>query len=505
MRIQTRSRIAAIGCFLVFFAVGIFANVTWDKPISITSAMVYSVFVIAWTLWTRYRVVHRWAQRMFVLIGLVMLLFILERTVKYSRFFLNQTVERMLWYVYYIPMLLLPLLSLMVALRLGKTDNERPSRAWNLLFLPAGLLIAGFLTNDFHSLAFRFAPDFAQWKQVYSHGILYGFAVAWIIGCVSAALALTVRASAMQRGYRQALMPAGVILLSLVGAAVYNSTNLQLLRLVNVPELFCFCVAGYWEACLQTGLIPSNTGYDLLFRASHLCAKIKDRTGAVVYETVPQQTDGVFSAQEQPISGGKVTWLKDMTTVTKQKEALEAALAALAERAKLQQAENALKEEREQIAAQTAIYETVNASLQPQMHRIERLLQHSQTNAQSRASDLLQVCVLGAFVKRKSNLMLLAAKGGLVPLRELELAFRESLSYLEKLGTEGTVFPAPEASLPAKSALYAYDEFEKVVEEKLPKLKTVSIRMEESNSAILFSLQLDATPLRLALEKEVGA
>ena len=98
---------------------------------------------------------------MFVRLGLVMLLFMLERTVKFSRFFLNRTVGRTLWYVYYIPLLLFPLLSLMVALWPDKTDNENPNHAGKFLYLPAGLLsvVSGALANPLLDLAEARLPE----------------------------------------------------------------------------------------------------------------------------------------------------------------------------------------------------------------------------------------------------------------------------------------------------------------------------------------------------------
>ena len=147
------------------------------------------------------------------------------------------------------------------------------------------MLIALFLSNDVHQLAFRFRPGFENWVDNYSYGVLYYLAIAWIVGCVLAALMITVRFSTVNGTGKSGLLPLGVILLALAGVGVYVFMDFRHTRIMNVPELFCFCVASFWEACLQTGLIPSNTGYDLLFKNSHLCASITDEGGKTVYDS----------------------------------------------------------------------------------------------------------------------------------------------------------------------------------------------------------------------------
>ncbi|MBR0413044.1 MAG: hypothetical protein IJI47_05720, partial [Eubacterium sp.] len=264
MSIKLRNRITAIVLLFAFFVLGSVANVTWNEPLSFTGTMVFSSLCIIWTVSIQSRITKRREKRYFTLLGAFMLLWMIERAVKFSLFLQSEWLERQLWYGYYIPILLMPLFSLMIALSVGKADSERLSPKLNLLYIPEILLIAGFMTNDRHQLAFRFNPNFVNWSDDYSHGVLYYIAIVWVISLMLAALIIVVRFSTVNANRRLGMIPLAVIIVSLAGVAIYNFTDFRHTRILNVTELFCFCIAAFWESCLQTGLIPSNTGYDLL-------------------------------------------------------------------------------------------------------------------------------------------------------------------------------------------------------------------------------------------------
>ena len=487
MSIKWRNRTANIAFLFAFFVIGSIANVTWNEPLSLTGTMVFSSLCIMWTASIQSRIIRRREKRYFFFLGAFMLMWMVERAIKYSFFLNNEWLERTLWYAYYIPLILMPLISLMIAIRLGKTDDEQIKTTPKLLFIPALLLILGIMTNDLHQLAFRFKPNFENRTYDYSYGVLYYIALAWIIVCALAALVLAIRFSTISSGIRRGLIPLAVIFVSLAGVAVYIFTDFRYTRIMNVPELFCFCVAAFWEACLQTGLLPSNTGYDLLFNHSHLAARITDFDGKPVYEAATEQADGEYIRHCKSVSGGQIEWLEDVTAVTQQKRQLEIAKQRLENRAELQEQENKLKEERIRIAEQKMLYDKMNASFAPQTELIRRLVSNANESEEKWKENMLWVCVIGAYIKRKSNLILLSANSERISFKELQLAYLESFSYLTRAGVDCEIGSVPEISLPSGLLLYAYDEFETLLEKK---------------SSILFDIKFDETPLMFEFDKE---
>ena len=505
MSIRWRNRITVFVFLVVFFVIGSIANVTWNEPLSLTGTMVFSALCIMWTASVRSRITKYRERRYFTLLGAFMLMWIIERAVKFSFFLQNEWLERHLWYGYYIPILLMPLISLMIALSIGKTDSDRLNPKLNLLYIPDILLIIGFMTNDIHQLAFRFQPHLENWRDDYSYGILYYLAVLWIIALVLATLIIIVRFSTVNASKMRGMIPLAVIIVSFVGVGVYIFTDFRYTRIMNVTELFCFCVAAFWESCLQTGLIPSNTGYDLLFKHSHLAAKINDDSGKTVYETaIEKQSDASYIEHKNSISGGEIEWLEDVTVINRQKEQLEDANRRLSARAELQEKENALKEERMQLAEQQKLYDKMNASFEPQIKLIHTLVDNADENEECLKENILWVCIIGAYIKRKSNLILLSAKNETISLNELYLAYKESLDYLAKAGVNYQINTVSNAFMPSGLLLYAYDEFEMLLERKMPAVSDININIVEKENSVFFDIKMDETPLNFEFEKGVS-
>lgn len=108
--------------------------------------------------------------------------------------------KRQLWYLYYFPMLFIPLLSFFVALSLGKTEKYRLPRRALLLCIPTVCLLLFVLTNDFHEWIFRFpeGQPRSDANGVYSIGFL--FVAGWeIIFAVAALVLLLAKAGFVEK------------------------------------------------------------------------------------------------------------------------------------------------------------------------------------------------------------------------------------------------------------------------------------------------------------------
>ena len=79
---------------------------------------IYVFLFSAWCYSIRMRIVQTQVRRYLLAISVLMVLWILLRSIKFS--IDNMDAERWLWYFYYFPMLLIPMLSVFVSLSLGK-------------------------------------------------------------------------------------------------------------------------------------------------------------------------------------------------------------------------------------------------------------------------------------------------------------------------------------------------------------------------------------------------
>ena len=468
--------------------------------------LIYIGLAMAWGFSISRRILHC-DDRRWLLLGCAMtVLWLFLRTVKY-RFFSGDTVTRHLWYLYYVPQILAPLFSLFAALQLGRREGDAFSRRWYLLFIPAALLIDGILSNDLHQLAFCAAPGAATLQADYTHGWMYYLAMTWIVGLLLATGIIVYRKCRISESRRYAWVPlcaflSGIVLCALSFANTYTFHKM--------PECFCLTFAAFWESCLQVGLIPTNGYYRYFFSESTVAAQIVDGQGQPVYraQNAPDLTACQLDAaareaillnadtrlQSAPVQDGRVYWVEDLSKINRIQGQLAEINARLSEENELIQAENELKRQRAQIEEKNRLMDEMIALVQPQLLQINRLLEEENAQALN-IQNLKQVCLLGAYVKRRVNLALICDQKTVVPVDELAHCIRESLTYLTQYGAVCALHQEGKGSVRSCDAQTAYDFFEDCLEAALPSLSALMVRVECSERFSIRLMMEDAAGL----------
>ena len=121
--------------------------------------------------------------------------------------------------------------------------------------------------------------------------------------------------------------------------------------------------------------------------------------------------------------------------------------------------------------------DAVIALVQPQLLQINRLL--DEENVQTlNVQNLKQVCLLGAYVKRRVNLALICDKKEVISVDELAHCVRESLTYLTQYGAVCALHQEGKGSVSSRDVQTAYDFFEDCLETALPSLSALMVRVE---------------------------
>ena len=468
--------------------------------------LIYIGLAMAWGFSISRRILHC-DDRRWLLLGCAMtVLWLFLRTVKY-RFFSGDTITRYLWYLYYVPQILAPLFSLFAALQLGRREGDAFSRRWYLLFIPAALLIGGILSNDLHQMAFRSVPGAATLQADYTHGWMYYLAMTWIVGLLLATGIIVYRKCRISESRRYAWVPlcaflSGIVLCALSFANTYTFHKM--------PECFCLTYAAFWESCLQVGLIPTNGYYRYFFSESTVAAQIVDGQGRPVYraQNAPDLTAGQLDAaareaillnadtrlQSAPVQDGRVYWVEDISKINRIQGQLAEINARLSEENELIQAENELKRQRAQIEEKNRLMDEMIALVQPQLLQINRLLEEENAQALN-VQNLKQVCLLGAYVKRRVNLALICDQKTVVPVDELAHCIQESLTYLTQYGAVCALHQEGKGSVSSRDVQTAYDFFEDCLEAALPSLSALMVRVECSERFSIRLMMEDAAGL----------
>ena len=491
MNVIRRKSIAGLSLALgLFVLAGVFRQIDYELPplpaavCFVLTNLIYIGLAMAWGFSVSSRMLHRNARRHLLLGCAMAVLWMFLRAVKY-RFFADSDVTRYLWYLYYVPQILAPLASLFAALEVGRREGDAISSRWYLLFIPAALLIGGVLTNDLHQLAFRAAPGAATLEADYTHGWLYFLAMAWTIALLLTTGLVIYRKCRVFESRRYAWVPLSVFLGGFVLCAL-SFANVYTLH--KIPECFCLTFAALWESCLQVGLLTTNGHYRYFFSESTVAAQIVDGQGRAVYRaknapalspvqlaTAAREAillDRDARLQSAPIQDGRVYWVEDIARINRIREQLAEINGQLSEENELIQAENALKRQRAQIEEKNRLMDAMIDLVQPQLHSINRLLEHGT------AQSLSRVSILGAYVKRRVNLALICEKKAAVPVEELTHCIRESLTYLAQYGAVCALHQEGSGDVDSCAVQLAYDYFEDYLEAALPTLSALMVRIE---------------------------
>lgn len=489
------NRVTAAALLIGYFMIG--PVVYLILPLTVSHFTVYLGLAILWTVLTERRILRPEVRRAMLSTGLLFVFLLTVRLGRYDLFSGIPNVKRYMWYLYYVPMILLPLLTFRTSLFLGKSDAQRPSRYWRLLALPAGGLCAAILTNDLHGLAFRFADVSLPNAEAYTRGPFYYAAVGWIALLLTGALLNVLRHATLSLGLRSLLLPAiGPLHYLLVAVTYQPLLDLFGFTLHKYPEAFCFMIAAFWEGCIRTGLVPSNTDYEVFFSLSHISAALKDRMGE--RRLVSAADAGGNAAdllhRETPVSGGTLLWTEDVSDLNRLRETLAENNRRLAEETDLLAAENRLLEQRAAVASKNRIYDTIAALMEPQTAEISRLIGLAEADPAQRERALRKACLLTVYIKRSTNLMLLAEAAPLLSTRELGLCISESMDYLSQMGVAAYFSDGTALLLPAERLLAAYAAFEAVAGAEGLGGLTVSAKQEGAFYTLRLSAEAD-TPL----------
>lgn len=435
---------------------------------------------------------------------------LLLRGIKYSVFDIVPVLGRLTWYLYYLPMIFIPMLLFFVSLYVYTKDASQVKKNWRWIVFVSVLLVLLVLTNDLHGQVFHFHPNFTDWDHDYSYAWGFYLVTAWEYLLYTIAVAILVAKSTIAKiKYRAGmlLIPFAIGLALILIQITGKMPVLNGRCIIEFPEAYCFMAAAVLECCMQLGLIPTNENYRGLIRITSVPVQITDREGNVIYksDTAQKLTEEQMSLSDKTriaehtvlrrmeIPGGFGFWLNDVSELDQLNEELEETKERLAEETELIRLQNELKEKQKMIEHRTQVYDEIARRIHRQSSDIstiaEQALQTSDLDAKDRYRK--QITLLGAYIKRYANLMLLASESEMISSGELGLSVLEVLRYLNLYGIPGELMNTASSAISAEKVLGVFEAFGTLVEDHLSQLKGVYANLSENEEGILFKLTLE--------------
>lgn len=472
---------------------------------------IYLGIYCAWVIYLEKHVVHKKMRRCLTAIGCLMVFWFFVRTVKFH--ILHDPIgEHVCWYLYYIPMILIPVLGLAAAMFFGEKDEEKTVRRIKILLTVAVVLIVSVFTNDLHQMVFHFAkqPPFSD--NDYSYGILFMVIQGWMLICLTGMEIILIRKSRIP-GKKQFWLPIipGILLL---GWNIGNIFRLPFIQTFagDMTAVCCLLMAAIYQGCILCGLIQTNNRYFELFQTSGgLDAEITDYSFQRYYHSgdFPQLSPELRSmivnrsfVQEQgirinhiPIRGGHLFWSEDISVLLDQYQDIREQQEELTARNRLLKKTYQKEAERRKAEEQNRLLNMIQSQTAGQLELLSQLMDElEKTESRERYNWILgKIVVVGTYLKRRKNLVLTqyTSDGNLLTMEDLRQSIAESCDSLKLCKIRAAYYvESGDVQLNADDILKCYDTFEWLVEQLSDVMHSIFYRVSQIDEDLRISVHI---------------
>ena len=482
-----------------------------DKLLNYIRIFIYIGMLSVWGVSVSRRVIQKSVRRMLIVISAVMVLWLVVREFRF-RYVISPEAIRLLWYAYYIPLLVIPLLALFIAVCAGKGDDYiLPKPIWAFC-IPTGALLALVLTNDIHQFAFHLNSSAPRSDVDYGYGWLYYAITVWVYFCSLLAFAIMLKKFRLPKSRRNKWMPLLPVAFAIIYGVLYAARAPFIINYVgDITVVFCLVFAGFFEICIESGLIQSNSGYSYLFTSSkNIPVQILDNSLNVRYAASASEKIEVENIKKalkspvilndgkrlhaMPVRGGYAVWTEDISELLNVREILTERGEELSERAEFLKLEYKKEEEHRTVAEQNRLYDLLQRKTQSQLDILDSYVQKYRfAESEGEKQRLLaQIVILGTFIKRRKNFVLTMENAASFPEALLQSAIAESFSALSQLNIRGSYFVyTGREEISGEILSLAYDFFEDVIEAVFDSARYINFRFCEVNGKIRISILTD--------------
>ena len=472
---------------------------------------IYLGIYCAWVIYLNKHIVHKRMRQCLTAIGCLMVFWFFLRTIKYH-VFQDPLSAHICWYLYYLPMLLIPTLGLNAALLLEEKENSKIRKNHVLLLVFAAVLIICVFTNDLHQQVFRFYLKPPYSDNSYGYGFLFLIIQIWIIFCLSAMDVILVRRSKTS-GKKRFWLPVipGIVLL---GWNIGNILRLPFLSAIagDLTAICCLCIAAIFQGCILCGLIPTNSRYFELFQSTgNLDAEITDETFQRYYYTgnFPELSKDMrecviagSSMQENgtlirhiPVKGGHLFWTEDISALLDQYQDIQEQQEELTERNQLLQMTYQKEAARRKLEEQNRLLNMIQDQTYRQYELLSMYMKKiEQTDSREECDILLsKIVVVGTYLKRRKNLVLTrySSQGDSLTMADLKQSLAESCENLKLCKIRAAYFVQDkEKLLHADDVLRCYDFFEWLIEQLFDVVNSIFFRVTQIEEKLQISVHV---------------
>lgn len=415
-------------------------------------------------------------SRCVVATGVMVALWITSRFVKWQTDG-SYSLNRYLWYSFYIYFIFLPLLLLLMASKVGVRDDDgKPPRFWCVLAVAGAAMLACVLTNDLHSQVFVIDKN-----GDYTYGPLYFVISAFIAAVFVASLAI-LYIKCLKSIYKPSILyPAALTVIPFVYWLLYVC-GVPFASTSDITLAASFFIVFSYEAVLRTGLVPCNVKYRALFRHSRLGLQIVGNDGKTAYTSSRMrrlspadfnamlegngsclsENDENIILSRSDIPGGFVIRQEDITLLNEDEKKLKRSVDALTDA-------NSVLEKRERVAAEKAsedakkkLYGELDEKLNERLEDVGELVEKlpDEINDENAEEYRLLIGAVGftlCYIKRRCSFLFKRMGGGMLPADDIVTCVSELCEFAGNMGVRCVPYQSIDGETPPDACEIVYD------------------------------------------------
>ena len=443
--------------------------------------MIYLGILVSWGISVYDRIVSKVIRRHLIILVVLMMFWMLMRTLRHTVFLYVYPLGMWCWYAYYVSMILIPQLCLFATKHIGKQEDYKLPKKWYLMYIPSIIMIVGILTNDLHSWAFHFHKGYEAGWDVYQRGVLYYIATAWIFACIALMIAELLKRCRIPGTHKMIWMPIAMLGIGVAYTVLY-ALDSNLFGFIEMTAALCFTVVAIWESAIKTGLVQSNTHYDEMLKYSGLGVVVVDNDYTIHYrsddalpltaeqmrktENGSVMLDGGIRLSGSEIRGGHTLWQEDLSELLDVLDELKELRTELEGSNAVSMQNYRMNKQIRTLAEKNRLHDELHRQTAHQIDLLNDWLKKlTETDDPKEKRELLRrTVVVGAYLKRRNNLILVNEQDGIIKEEELNLSIKEMMKNLQFAGVNCASSVQFEKDLPADVAMKLLDFYEYVVE-----------------------------------------
>lgn len=500
--------IAAYSCRLLAWF-----NIGGNYPSYVRAALYLLLFVL-WGYSLDQRIIQKSVLHCLRLMDVLMLIWLTLRTLKYE-VVTDMTVARYLWYLYYLPIIFIPLLGVYIAIFLGKSENYQLSKkSWLLSLIPAALFLT-VITNDLHQQVFVFesgipgVPD----NKVVFHRPVYFVILVWIVGCVCFSIVQLLKKNRLPSIGKRRMMPFVLSCVMLLYGVLYL-LGFQVVRDVfgDMNVMFCLFYAAIYESCIHCRMIQSNTGYVELYEATTLASCIADQNGHILLRSrtagenmvCPQEGESIvcpdgMRISAAPVKDGFVIWGDNVQHLTELRARLDENKRKKENNKKKLKDAYLVQKQLYELTEKNHIYDELEEKHKKQTERIKELLEQCRNAKPPKMREhMKEILLFGTYIKRSANLYFLSQEYEKLPQQELRLTIDELVRAMNSCEVECGVVYLTTKPIASKEVERLFELLKTIMEMTISELHSLFISVSDQEMNLSVECMIDLSEIASA-------